>query len=147
MSKSKTISLLILLVAIITCFIFYNSLKNIDESNESSDVVLAIFTPITSFFDSMFGEMNWYFIIRKGAHLTEFCVLGGLVSNLAYKIKEYYDKHFMGYGLFYVLLVAVTDEFIQSFSDRTSSVSDVLIDLTGALTGIIIVTLLSSRKK
>ncbi len=147
MKKTKVLAILISLTVLMTAFIFSNSMKNSEESNETSDTFLSILTPITEFLDGVFGEADWNYIIRKGAHLTEFCILGILVSNTVFRIKIDYGKHLMGYGLFYVLLVAVTDEFIQSFSDRTSSVSDVLIDLTGALTGIIIVALLSSRKK
>ncbi|MBQ7339146.1 MAG: VanZ family protein, partial [Clostridia bacterium] len=39
-------------------------------------------------------------------------------------------------ALLFSLLTAVTDEYIQSFTGRTSSVSDVLLDFSGALCGL-----------
>ena len=147
MSKTKQIAVLIALVVLVTAFIFSNSMRNSVQSNEASDKVLGILAFVTDFFDKLFGEADWNYIIRKGAHLTEFGALGILVSALVFKVKVHFEKHLMGYGLFYVLLVAVTDEFIQSFSDRTSSVKDVFIDFAGALLGIIIITLISSRRK
>ena len=41
-------------------------------------------------------------------------------------------------AMFYGLFVGVCDEFIQSFSDRTSSVRDVLIDFFGYMTGAVV---------
>ena len=146
MKKSINLAILIVLVILVTAFIFSNSMKNSAESNGTSDKYISLLAPITNFFDSIFGELNWEYIIRKCAHLTEFGLLGMIVTFLVNNVKKYIGWHLFGYSLFYVLLVAVTDEFIQSFSDRTSSVKDVFIDLAGALLGIIIVTLISSRK-
>ena len=39
----------------------------------------------------------------------------------------------MIYPLFFVLVIAVGDEFIQSFVGRGSNVRDVLIDLVGGI--------------
>ena len=43
--------------------------------------------------------------------------------------------------LFFALLCAVADEFLQSFTGRTSSVRDVLIDFGGALCGMLLTML------
>jgi len=45
--------------------------------------------------------------------------------------------------LFGTLLAAVTDEFIQSFTGRGSSVRDVVLDFCGALTGMLLTFLLA----
>ena len=45
-------------------------------------------------------------------------------------------------SLFAGLAVAVTDETIQIFSGRGSQVLDVVLDFSGALTGILLVSLL-----
>ena len=42
------------------------------------------------------------------------------------------------------LFTAVTDEFIQSFTGRGSSVRDVMLDFSGALTGILLTVFLSA---
>ena len=48
----------------------------------------------------------------------------------------------MGDALFFALLCAVADEFLQSFTGRTSSVRDVLIDFGGAVSGLLLSMLL-----
>lgn len=130
--KKNKIVLLIILVGIATGFIFSNSLKNSEESNAASGVIVELVEPILQKITN--SDIQVSFIVRKGAHLAEFCLLGFLVLAAVGEIKKRVPD-ILGFGFFYVLMVAVTDEFIQSFSDRTSSVKDVLIDFTGAMIG------------
>ena len=51
-------------------------------------------------------------------------------------MRNNFGKYFVGFSLFGILSVAVVDEFIQSFSDRTSLVADILLDFGGAVTGL-----------
>ena len=138
MNKKKLTVLLILLI-VATGFIFSNSLQNSEESNKASGFVLSIVEPIV---ELVFGEgaVDANYIVRKGAHMTEFFLLAAVVFAIVSEFKKI-GKPVFGYGLFYVLSVAVTDEFIQSFSDRTSSVKDVLIDFSGALIGFSVMAL------
>jgi VanZ family protein len=86
--------------------------------------------------------------------------------NLSYRQKRYQLAHFVEFGalgcelallavlrkrvrlqsvvncLFAGLAVAVIDETIQIFSDRGSQVSDVWLDFSGAVTGIVFVLLI-----
>lgn len=139
MSLNKKLIFLFVLVAIAIGFIFYNSLQNSVESNQASDVIEKIIEPIVN---KIFGEneIDINYFVRKGAHLTEFFILGFIVMGVVLTVGWKY----FGYGLFFVLSVAVTDEYIQSFSDRTSSVKDVLIDFTGAVIGFCICIILFS---
>lgn len=132
--KNKKLIILFVLVAAVTAFIFFNSLKDIAESNRSSEVIIEIIEPVIETITD--SEIDVYFIVRKGAHLAEFCLLGFVVLAAAAEIKKKVAG-ITGFGFFYVLAVAVTDEFLQSFFERTSSVSDVIIDFTGALIGFI----------
>ncbi|MBR6792914.1 MAG: VanZ family protein [Clostridia bacterium] len=133
------------LILLVTGFIFSNSFKGIEASRADSDVVLGWFRPLL---ERLFGPdaelMD--FIVRKAAHMTEFCVLALLICWLSGVLK----RAFHGYGLFYTLSVAVVDEFIQSFSDRTSLVADILIDFSGALIGfgaVLLIKTIIKRKK
>lgn len=130
----------------VTGFIFSNSLKGPDASNESSGFFLRLLEPVTNFLDKYIPDADWNFIIRKGAHFTEFCILGILSSNMLLSIDKRKIKSFLGYNFFLVLSVAVTDEFIQSFTGRTSSVRDVLLDFCGAFVGILAVIIISNIK-
>ena len=136
--KTK-IGILCLLVAtaIISIFIFANSLDDVQESYEKSDVVT---NAVQSIVNEQ-NESNWNLskLIRKSAHLFEFALLGITVTFCLYLIKRCYSKRFYSFGCFYVLAIAVIDEFIQSFSDRTSSVGDVLLDFCGFIIGAVVV--------
>ncbi len=137
MTKKERISLVILVAAVLlmTLFVFSNSMKSREDSGADSSAIVKIVEPV---FDAIFGEghgINVHFLVRKAGHLTEFCILGILVLNLARFFEKRYKPRLFGYCLFYVLLVAVLDEFVQIYSGRGSAVSDVLIDLSGALIG------------
>lgn len=127
----KRLVFLFVLIVFAIGFIFYNSLQNSEESNRASGVIEKVVEHIV---DRIVGEndIDINYLVRKCAHLTEFFVLGFVVMGIVLTVGLKY----MGYGLFSVLAIAVTDEYIQSFSDRTSSVKDVLIDFTGAVIGI-----------
>ena len=71
--------------------------------------------------------------------MTEFCILSVFTALLAVKIYKYKNEALFGFALFYVLAVAVSDEFIQYFSGRGSSVVDVVIDFSGATIGFLII--------
>lgn len=83
--------------------------------------------------------MSVDYIVRKGAHLFEFCLLGIAVMHTVFVVGERFGRNVVGYGFFCVLMIAVIDEYIQSFSDRTSSVGDILIDFAGACVGFLFV--------
>lgn len=137
--KKKNVVIWILLATVIALvlFIFMNSLKNKEASKQDSDLIVNIIAPVI---EKILGYVpeNIGFVIRKLAHFTEFCFLGIAASALANNLSKKTNSGVYGYALFGVLIVAVADEFIQSFSDRGSTVSDVFIDLGGALFGFLI---------
>ena len=157
--RFKNIKLHILLfgiaVLLITSFIFGNSFKDYETSQKVSDKIATVIAPdeenLGQAVDSMkeiggkistVTDHNEYpqeisigFVIRLFAHLIEFGALGVAVMGLVLSVKREWGKGFFGFGFFYVLAVAVLDEYIQSFSDRSSSIGDVLLDFSGALLG------------
>lgn len=130
-------------VLLTVVFIFSNSLKTRDESKQDSDFFVRIIDP---FVERLFGRKteDLGFVVRKLAHITEFCLLGLGVAGLICKSDFKNKRELYGYGIFGVLSVAVIDEFIQSFSDRGSAVDDVLIDFCGAVIGFGIIFLISA---
>ena len=82
-------------------------------------------------------------IIRKFAHLLEFAALGFTVMVFVECVKNDYRKKLHSTALFYVLVVAVLDEHIQSFSDRNSSTDDILLDFCGGLIGFFLAWLIA----
>ncbi|MBQ8894615.1 MAG: VanZ family protein [Clostridia bacterium] len=146
MKRKRLIILLVLLVLAVTAFIFSNSLKGAEASNRDSDSIIALIQPLV---ERLFGQGaadHLNYAVRKSAHVVEFALLGVLVSCLVLALK----KSLRGYEFFYALAVAVVDEFIQSFTGRTSQIKDVLIDFSGALLGfgiVFLITKLQKRKK
>lgn len=124
--------LMVLAIVVITSVIFMKSLENISTSHSYSD---AIAEAISSEDDDYIEKGRLEVFVRKSAHVIEYAVLGFAVMCLTLNIYKTFKKLFIGVAAFYVLAVAVADEHIQSFSDRTSSTDDIVLDFGGALFG------------
>jgi VanZ family protein len=122
------------IVIAITVFIFSNSFKGYDASRYASDAVSNIILP-HEYATSETASL----LVRKFAHLFEYAALGMAVMQFAKYVEKDYRKKLYALACFYVLFVAVLDEHIQSFSDRTSSTGDILLDFFGAIIGFAIV--------
>lgn len=119
-------------VSIITvAFIFGNSIKSSEASNEISG---SIAEELYALFDEVDYDL-FHKIVRKTAHFLEFSVLGVFLSLTMMSFYQISGATHVSVVLFISLFVAVADEFIQSFTDRTSAVADVLIDFSGSLFG------------
>lgn len=146
MSKqSKIIIVIFVFIILNICFIFSQSCMRPAESNMLSGRFELVFEGIIAKLFNVSVDAD--FFTRKLAHLIEFFVLGVLTFTNVNIIFKTYHKSFYGYGLFFVLSVAVTDEFIQIFSGRTSSVKDILIDFFGAVIGLITVAVFTHFRK
>jgi len=78
------------------------------------------------------------YIIRKGAHIGEYIILTFIIFSL---VSEYTkdNKKIIIFGLLGCILFASFDEFHQYFvPGRTALVTDVFIDLIGAIIALII---------
>lgn len=141
LKKYRYVILCTVLCILAVLFIFSNSLKSGEESNEISsgmaDKILTFFGIEDNIDPALFHK-----IIRKTAHFTEFAVLGACLSLLMFSIENLTGRYHISAITLAALLTAVTDEFIQNFTGRSSMVSDVLIDFSGALTGILLMVLL-----
>jgi VanZ family protein len=130
-------------------FIFYNSATpGTASNNRSNEIVNSIINSknliegkstqksnLTSF-NYKLQKLNYF--LRKNAHALEYLTLAMLVEFFfsSFNLK---GKNIIIYIMFICLLYAVLDEFHQSFvPGRTSLVSDVLIDFSGSMLGIIL---------
>ena len=80
-------------------------------------------------------------VARKCAHVTEYAVLALLLWRALRSVPGLRAKMLMVFGavLLGCALFAASDEFHQTFvKSRTPSVRDVLLDVTGALLGLLI---------
>lgn len=140
--KHRRINLLFAAASLLwTGFIFSNSLKTAAESGEMSGGFLSFVNNILMHISPNLALTEHF--IRKSAHFCEFAFLGIL---LALAVSIYGDKFRFLHILIPALAafsVASVDEFLQLFSDgRSCQFSDVLLDFSGASTGLLAVHLI-----
>jgi VanZ family protein len=135
--------------------IFYLSSQPPEVSYGQSKFAIKIISKVNNFFDisdsALYGKVagfiqaKWFlgfykstnFVVRKSAHFGIYLLFAIFASSFAY---IYSRKILMGVllGISLPITVAVLDEFNQGFVGRLSSLEDVIIDGTGALTGSIL---------
>jgi VanZ family protein len=87
-------------------------------------------------------------VVRKCAHVTEYAILALLQWRALRSFPALRTKAAMCFGavLLGCALFATSDEFHQTFvKSRTPSVHDVLLDITGALVGLLIAAIFTQR--
>ena len=141
--RRMLLALNVLAIVAVLCFIFGNSLLDGKESSEVSSGVMEVVEPVArpvveAISPEPVSDDMLHGIIRKLAHFTEFAALAVLSVLLLLQLRGTLITPYFTTVLFGTLLAAVTDEFIQSFTGRTSSVRDVLIDFSGALCGMLL---------
>ncbi len=128
------------LTLLLTAFIWLNSLESAEDSaRESADML--------NFLNMIIQKLQLNsnltdHIVRKLAHFLEFTAFGAMLSAtfIAYKgelLKQIQNM------LFIMLFVPVIDEALQYFSPgRSPQISDVLLDFSGCITGLIFTALI-----
>lgn len=119
--------------------IFLFSSQTGQESSESSGLIEQVLTLFPIIPNSIFG-LELQFIIRKGAHFTEYMILYLLIFNI---LREHLTfNRCLGYSLVGVFLYACSDEIHQAFvPERACLFTDVLIDTSGGLLGLYLMKL------
>ena len=138
----------IIAIVLILCFVFSNSMASKKESSQQSTAVSNLIRPILYPVVDLLSAQPvtnqlLHTVVRKTAHFVEFAALAVFSTLLLYQLRGTWRTHCLAYVLFGTLLSAVTDEFIQSLTERGSRVTDVVLDFSGALTGILLTVLLA----
>lgn len=145
--KNKISAIFFAVITILlTVFIFSNSLTVGEESGKMSDVFVDIFEKILSFFGISSDRYILGVIIRKGAHFSEYLLLGFSLSSAL----SYFGKNFItAISVLYSAVVAFCDEFVMQAmtKGRAPMFGDVLIDISGALVGFLLVLAIISAIK
>ena len=119
------------LIALTLVFIWTNSMQSRGESTKRSSEVLEVIAEILEPV-GIDVDTTDDLLIRKLAHFAEFFLLGAELSVLCLLYGMNSAQGFFN-SLSAGLAAAVTDETIQIFSNRGSSVADVLLDFSGIL--------------
>ena len=128
--RLKTVCIVI--IALILCFIWGNSILPKSTSSAISDAVASFLGLDTTSTDD--GGLTGAGVLRKVAHYLEFFALGAAVSVFVlHSVNGQFNKSAMlalcGVG------VALVDETIKIFSARGPEVSDIWIDICGYTAG------------
>ena len=133
----------------ITVFIISNSIIGKAESSAlSSGLTEAIYGFVSSIVDVSFNSFHNF--VRKTAHFIEFGTLGFSLAMMVWSARKICRYVHVADAFLISLTIAVSDEFIQSFTGRGSAVADVVLDFIGASFGILITLLavyVPNRKK
>ena len=141
--------MLIILTIMWMILIFSMSAKPADESTEISIAVGRIYCELFyPGYSEMTEDEQFYTAedidhpLRKVAHVTEFAVLGALVSLSAGELLIDRKKQFST-ALIISVLYAATDELHQLFvPGRSGEIRDILIDIGGVLIGVLIIAVI-----
>lgn len=127
--------LLIILLVLVLAFIWGNSCMTVADSRDESSRVMDLLKPFLEIFVGK-GNVTLH-LVRKLAHFTEFAALGSILALL---LPLTWRGRLLGASC--GLLAGFLDETIQVFSDRGDQISDVWLDFSGALFGLLVFTLL-----
>ncbi len=117
------------------CFIWGNSMLGREDS-------AALSGGITAWLRSIGIPIQDDHFVRKLAHFCEFGLLG-CEFTLLFWLKAGAGFQTLCNSAFCSLLIAVSDEYLQLFTGRGSQVKDVVLDFSGAVTGILFIGLLT----
>lgn len=128
--KRAVTAVLIVSTLLTLAFIFGNSLESQGESSAKSEGLL-------SFLTSIFGlELLSHNILRKLAHVAEFSLLGFQVQEIfLLTLKKSVRGLSPVFTALFGLVIALSDETVQLYTNRGSQVTDVWLDFSGILLG------------
>ncbi|ONN27676.1 hypothetical protein XJ44_02790 [Thermosipho affectus] len=133
--------------------IFYFSSRSPVESSTQSSFVTKILKKIDSIMDfsntkvfrniEIFLKKLWFktqyvpaeMLVRKTAHFSLYFILG-IITFFTFYNKGILISSII--GITFPNLVATLDEYTQQYYKRGSSLNDVLIDLSGTITGVVL---------
>ena len=130
----RWVVLFAVLSVLATAFIWGNSLRTVEQADSMNKTVSNVVRPSVDPGKKVEDD-TFRMLVSKAAHIVEFAALGLCVAGLAISLGKWKERSYVALPLFLVLSVAVVDEYIQTFSGRTSAVTDILIDFTGAMLG------------
>ena len=128
-------------------FIFGNSLMDAVDSNSESGFLTAFAQHVLNWLGFHVPIAELHHIIRKCAHFTEFALESFFVVKAlsAFRVRR---QTWLAYALLIGLLTAVIDENIQLYSiGRSGQVTDVLLDFSGTIAGVVIAMLTGSNRR
>lgn len=145
MKIKKTILIILILIWMITVFIFSNQAST--ESSSTSGKVIEIIMKVLNIDISDEKIQELQLPIRKLAHFTIYAI-GGLLITLLINQYNILTVQKIIYSQLFITIYAITDELHQYFiPGRAACIIDVLIDSLGGLLVILMCTYINSHIK
>lgn len=145
MKHKIAVGICVILIILTVGFIWNNSRKTEEVSNQQSSVVTEKVDKVLSDNNAQASDATFKALmnkVRKAAHAIEFFILGIEISALSFILKKRFLPQSLWNILSSVLAIAVVDEAIQILSGRGPKVQDVLIDFCGAAIGFLLALLI-----
>ncbi len=125
-------------IGLVLGFILINSMLNEAISQWLSNLPRRI---VQSFIP--YGKVKWLdtFLIhkiRKFAHFIEYLIFGILVAKYYLFKGKKLNVYRLVNSIYIVLSISIIDETIQLISNRQSLVSDIWLDLSGGIVGVLV---------
>ncbi len=136
MARRIRAAVFFLLAIGIWIFIFGNSAQGVEQTHAISGWVAEFLRPLLNP-NGWIEEKLYLYLVRKIAHFVEFGALGVCLSGAAVNMDIR-----LRWALGLSVLTACADETLQSFTGRTNSLKDVMLDSAGAVCGILSVYLI-----
>ncbi len=145
--RRLTIIITSVITVFITAFIFANSMQTGEESGALSDIFVTLIIKPLEFLGINADVYTVGFLIRKAAHFSEYFVLSSVLA--VDLICIFNKKAYSFFSPIYCAVVASCDEFIvQSATEgRSPELRDVLIDISGAVIGLLAIILIYNYRK
>ena len=145
MKRAKICVLIFSILSVLwTGYIFHNSTENGEVSNHRSEQIAEQIEAVVGTENlPTVGktEQSWNAWIRKAAHGFEFALLGVCVGGLLIGLYLCRGRWYLGSALFAVLLVGVSDEFIQDEDlINAPEIKDVLLDFSAGAAPLLIIS-------
>jgi len=126
---------------LILAVIYSQSLFTREASGNLSGFVVSILKPLLDPNDRIDGEL-FHHLVRKAAHFTDFSVLGLCLGGFSVYLGVLRNRRYIALPMLLGLGAAVSDEYLQYFTGRGSAVTDVVLDFSGAMTGLLLIWLI-----
>lgn len=142
LSIKQVIGLLLIIIWMITIFLFSNQQGNASSvtSNKVTKEIIEIMPSTKHLEENQKKEIVKKVnpIMRKIAHYTIY-LIGGILLMFFISTIVQSEKKSVLYSILIGFIYAITDEIHQMFMDgRTAKITDVFIDTLGVITGVII---------
>ena len=131
--NNKTLIFFLIFGVCSLAFIIVNGLLDANISHRISQTLMKVLFPNLQIYTEAYGVRET--CLRKIAHLLEYGALGMWLWFFKLSLASSNRKISGWWILSTIFLIGVLDEFLQSRSQRTGTVYDVLIDILGGLLG------------